>query len=65
MKKIIIAIAAVIGLGSLASCGDMLETDSSRQLFEPELDKKTDSIFYSFGIMEAMQQLADQYVFQG
>lgn len=65
MKKIIIAIAAVIGLGSVASCGDMLETDSSRQLFEPELDKKTDSIFYSFGIMEAMQQLADQYVFQG
>lgn len=65
MKKIIIAIAAVLGLGSVASCGDMLETESSRQLFEPDLNQKTDSIFYAFGIMEAMQQLADQYVFQG
>lgn len=43
----------------------MLETESSRQMFEPELNQKTDSIFYAFGIAQAMQQLADQYVFQG
>ena len=46
------------------SCSDMLEADSSRQLFDPELDQKTDSVFYAYGIMQAMQQLADQYYFQ-
>ena len=64
MKKIIFAIAA-FGLFAFSSCSDMLETDSSRQLFDKELNSKTDSVFYGFGIMQAMQQLADQYVFQG
>ena len=50
---------------ALTSCSDMLETDSDRQLFEPELNQKTDSVFYAMGIMQAMQQLADQYMFQG
>ena len=48
----------------LSSCSDMLESDSSRQLFDPALDQKTDSVFYAYGIMQAMQQLADQYYFQ-
>ena len=47
------------------SCSDMLETDSSRQVFDPELSEKTDSVFYALGILQGMQQLADQYVFQG
>ena len=42
----------------------MLESDSSRQLFAPALNQKTDSVFYAYGIMQAMQQLADQYYFQ-
>ena len=46
------------------SCSDMLESDSSRQLFDPALDQKTDSVFYAYGVMQAMQQLADQYYFQ-
>ena len=46
------------------SCSDMLESESSRQLFDPALDQKTDSVFYAYGIMQAMQQLADQYYFQ-
>lgn len=65
MKKIIIAMAAVLGLVVNTGCSDMLESDSSRQLFDPSMDSKTDSVFYAFGIMQAMQQLADQYVFQG
>ena len=64
MKKIFFAIAA-FGLIAFSSCSDMLETDSTRQLFDKELNSKTDSVFYGFGIMQAMQQLADQYVFQG
>ena len=64
MKKIFFAIAA-FGLIAFSSCCDMLETDSTRQLFDKELNSKTDSVFYGFGIMQAMQQLADQYVFQG
>ena len=47
------------------SCSDMLETESTRQNIEPELTAKTDSLFYGFGILQAMQQLADQYVLQG
>lgn len=47
------------------SCSDLLETESTRQNIEPELTAKTDSLFYAFGILQAMQQLADQYVLQG
>ena len=50
---------------AISSCSDMLETDSERQVFDPELNQKTDSLFYAYGILQAMQQLADQYVFQG
>ena len=50
---------------ALTSCEDMLETESTRQNIEPEILSKTDSVFYGFGILQAMQQLADQYVFQG
>ena len=51
-----------LGLGS---CDNMLESDSTRQIFGGDLTSKTDSIFFAFGIMQGMQQLADQYVFQG
>jgi len=47
------------------SCSDMLETDSSRQVFDPDMNAKTDSVYYALGILQAMQQMADQYVFQG
>ncbi|MBP3842247.1 MAG: RagB/SusD family nutrient uptake outer membrane protein [Prevotella sp.] len=53
------------GAGVLTSCSDMLDTESTRQNFEPEIDQKTDSLTYAYGIMQAMQELADQYVFQG
>ncbi len=64
MKKILYTIVALLGISGATSCSDMLESDSSRQLFEPALDQKTDSVFYAYGIMQAMQQLADQYYFQ-
>ena len=60
-KYIICGICVACGL---MSCSDMLESDSSRQLFDPALDQKTDSVFYAYGIMQAMQQLADQYYYQ-
>ena len=47
------------------ACSDMLDTESTRQNIEPELTSKTDSIFYGFGILQAMQELADQYVMLG
>ncbi|MDY3897564.1 MAG: RagB/SusD family nutrient uptake outer membrane protein, partial [Prevotella sp.] len=65
MKKIIISLLAAMGALTLPSCSDMLETESSRQLFDKELDSKTDSVHFAFGVMQAMQQLADQYVFIG
>ena len=49
----------------LPSCSDMLESDSSRQLFDKDLNSKTDSVHFAFGIMQSMQQLADQYVLIG
>ena len=52
-------------LFTFSSCSDMIETDSTMQAFDYELDEKTDSIFFAFGILQAMQQVADQYVFQG
>lgn len=54
-----------VGGGLLASCSDMFETDSDRQIFDPALDQKTDSMFYTLGILKGLQQLADQYVMTG
>ena len=56
---------AICAAPTLSSCSDMLESDSSRQVFDPALDQKTDSVFYALGILQGMQQLADQYAFQG
>lgn len=53
------------GVTAFTACSDMLETDSTRQNIDPTIGEKTDSVFYAFGILQAMQQLADQYVFQG
>lgn len=64
MKKIFIAIITAIGIFGATSCSDMLETESGRHVTDPSLNKKTDSISYAFGIMQAMQQLADQYYLQ-
>jgi len=62
VKYMICAICVICGS---TSCSDMLESDSSRQVFDPALNQKTDSVFYALGILQGMQQLADQYVFQG
>ena len=40
----------------------MLEMDSDRQIFDPELDAKTDSIYYIIGTLQGLQEIADQYV---
>ena len=54
------------GLGwALTSCSDFFETDSNRQIFDPALDQKTDSMFYTLGIMKGVQMVADQYVMTG
>ncbi len=49
----------------LASCEDIFDTESDRLIFEPSLSEKTDSMFYTLGILKGMQQLADQYVMTG
>ena len=49
----------------ISSCSDMFETDSDRQIFDPSLSEKTDSMFYTLGILKGLQQVADQYVLQG
>lgn len=63
MKKIAYIIAGLFAFG-VSSCSDMLEVDSSSQLSGQDINNKTDSVFYTFGIMSAMQQLADAYVLQ-
>ena len=64
ITKYLIACSLLCGGAAVTSCSDMLETDSNRQVFDPALDQKTDSVFYAYGIMQALQQLADQYYFQ-
>lgn len=65
MKQLKIFICALSVVFGAASCSDMLSSDSERQLFEPEIGEKTDSIYYALGILQGMQQLADQYLFIG
>lgn len=48
-----------------SSCQDLMETESNRQVFNPALDQKTDSIFYTLGILKGVQQAIDQYVLVG
>ena len=68
MKKIIYSIIAGFGMLSIASCSGMLDTDgasdTSRMVVDPNLNQKTDSVSFAYGVMEAMQQLADQYFLQ-
>ena len=68
MKKIIYSIIAGFGLFSITSCSGMLDTDgasdTSRMVVDPNLNQKTDSVSFAYGVMEAMQQLADQYFLQ-
>ena len=54
-----------VGGGFLTSCSDIFDTDSDRQIFDPALDEKTDSMFYTLGILKGLQQLGDQYVLTG
>ncbi len=63
MKKIILFFVGVTVLFA-SSCSDMLNVDSDRYIANPDMNKKTDSLFYAWGIMQAMQQAADIYVLQ-
>lgn len=65
MKKIVYSIIVMAGLLLTTSCEDMLMTGNDSMVVEPELNTKTDSVFYALGIAQAMQQLADQYFFIG
>lgn len=63
MKKyLFILIPIVLSAFSFSSCQDLMEADSDRQVYDPALDQKTDSIFYTLGILKGLQQVADQYV---
>lgn len=64
MKKILYTLLAIVGISGVVSCSDMLESESNNQLYDPSLSQKTDSVFYAYGILQAMQQLADQHYFQ-
>lgn len=64
MKKIIFLFFGLVTL-CISSCDDMLEVDSSREISGNEsISHKTDSLFYVWGIMQAMQEAADMYVLQ-
>ena len=65
MMKLLGAAFFILPSSFFVSCQDMFETDSDRQIFDPALDQKTDSMFYTLGILKGLQQAADQYVMQG
>jgi len=63
--KLLLPLCLFTLLPLLSSCEDMFETESDRQIFDPALDQKTDSMFYTLGILKGLQQAADQYVLTG
>ncbi len=65
IKTLLIAGCLCLGGTVFTACSDMLESDSERQLFEPDINQKTDSIYYALGILQGVQQLTDQYMFIG
>jgi len=58
-------LAGCLTATALTSCEDLFETESDRQIFDPALDQKTDSMFYTLGILKSVQLVADQYVMTG
>lgn len=48
----------------MSSCSDMLEVEGGREIEASDLNQASDSLFYAFGIMQAVQQAADAYVLQ-
>ena len=62
MRVFSLLIAATALTPFMTSCQDMLETESNLQIFDPALDQKTDSMFYTLGILKGVQQAIDQYV---
>lgn len=62
MMKLLLMALILLPSSIFVSCEDILETKSDRQIFDPALDQKTDSMFYTLGILKAVQQAADQYV---
>lgn len=44
------------------SCEDILETDSKQLIFDPALDQKTDSMYYTLAILKGVQMAIDQNV---
>lgn len=64
MKKTIFFFASMMTL-FVSSCSDMLEVEDKRHLDANDvIGSKTDSLFYAYGIMQAMQEAADMYVVQ-
>ena len=62
MRRLSILIFSFFNILIFTSCESVFETDSDRQIFDPALDEKTDSMFYTLGILKGLQQVADQYV---
>lgn len=64
MKKTIFFFASMMTL-LVSSCSDMLEVEDRRHIDANDvIGSKTDSLFYAFGIIQAMQEAADMYVVQ-
>ena len=65
LTALLLIILPFEGVGIFSSCSDMLSTDNDSMVSDPDLNSKTDSVFYALGIAQAMQQLADQYFYIG
>lgn len=55
-------IAAALAACTFSSCSDMFDTKSDRLVYDPALDNKVDSMFYTLGALKGVQQAIDQYV---
>ncbi len=65
MRRLSIFIFSLFNILIFTGCEDFFETESDRQIFDPALNEKVDSMFYTLGIMKGLQQVADQYVMTG
>ena len=65
VRMLLIALFITLHSSLFTSCQDIIDAEGTRDLFDKELDQKTDSMFMAYGILQSMQQLADQYVMTG
>lgn len=64
-KSFIVALLAISTLGLTTSCEDMFDIESTRVVYDHELNSTSDSTYTTLGVLQCLRKVADRYVILG